>query len=135
MIDQSVKVACRRCGKQCSSKDMVLDSVYKMMVCPLCVKERKLDELKQKQGVLNKNAPQAADPKNKPAGWDAEDEFLEQAVRVREQNRVDVKVQKIDNEKVKYACPKCKYSFVYNQVTNHPASCPYCGASIFKFRI
>ncbi len=36
-----IKVKCRRCSKIARPNELVLDPDYKMMVCPLCVKEKK----------------------------------------------------------------------------------------------
>jgi DNA-directed RNA polymerase subunit RPC12/RpoP len=124
-----VKVKCRRCGKEVRPEEMVLDYVYRMMVCPSCVKERKTGEqvkkeLKQ-QGIIKE--------KPKPAGWDAEDDYLERVQQEREKSTI--KVQKVDSDHVKYQCVKCKYSFLYNVTRKTPAVCPYCSTPIYRFRV
>jgi DNA-directed RNA polymerase subunit RPC12/RpoP len=132
--NQGIKVACRKCGKQVNSTELVLDGVYKMMVCPNCVKERKTQEAKKA------SAPEVEDEdlkieaqQKKPVGWDAEDELLNRAAA--EKERQTVKVEKLDGSRVKYSCPKCKYTFVYDTIRRFPSTCPYCSTTIFRFKI
>jgi len=66
--------------------------------------------------------------KEKPAGWDAEDSEIERAYKQKQAALPDV--EKIDNERVKYTCKKCKYKFVFNYLKRVPGRCPYCGANI-----
>jgi rubrerythrin len=123
-----IKVKCKACGKMADSDEFVLDPGFRMMVCRNCVKERQ-----SREEVHKKVKEQKEDQKKKPAGWDAEDEQLERAHRAKAENTVDV--QRIDEQKVKYKCPKCSYEFVVNIVKNSPANCPYCGTGILSFRI
>ncbi|MBU1201013.1 MAG: hypothetical protein KKA51_00800 [Nanoarchaeota archaeon] len=69
--------------------------------------------------------------KPKPAGWDAEDAYLEKMKK-----KIDITkpvVQEIDEERVKYTCLKCKYVFVYNMFKEYPKTCPYCKTPVSKF--
>ena len=109
-----VDAVCRVCKKSSPAEDFVLDPEYKMMVCPECVKRRKREPLK----------PKAEEPKKiieaKPAGWDADDEYLEKTYK-KKYVRPNVK----PGQKVK--CRKCGYIFKYSPVNN---TCPYCDAPI-----
>ena len=102
-----IKVKCRKCGKLARSDEMVLDSFYKLVVCPACVKEKQI-----KESVLLK-------PKleEKPVDWDRDDKLLE---------RPKVEIQKLkfiqDKDGI-YICPKCSYKF---RCRNTPNRCPYC---------
>lgn len=132
MID--IKSKCKRCGKEFSSKEMTLDPDYKMVVCPVCVREKnlkqsvhkELDEMRQKKSFV-----QEVEEK-KPTGYDYEDAYLEKVQKRRVQEGVFV--EKIDNENVRYSCPKCKYKFKYNFINNYPPKCPYCDSPIAKIR-
>jgi len=81
---KSIEIKCRRCGKMAKAEDFTLDYVYKMAVCPSCVKERKSNDAKTlKQAfkeVEHESAPEAPKKQN-PPGWDAEDEYLEKLAR------------------------------------------------------
>ena len=121
------KVKCKRCGRMAKPEEYVLDNVYRMMVCPACVKERKTEE----QAELK--AQPRAEEKKKPVGWDAEDEYLEKAHR--EKMSRTVAVEKVDSERVKYRCLRCKYEFLFNIVRRTPANCPYCGEQIHRMRL
>jgi len=126
-----VKVKCKRCGKEFKSDEFILDPVYKMMVCKECVKERRAQEFsaaKTKQREEAKAVMEAQVKKEKPAGWDSEDAEIERTFKAKQSSAP--KVEKIDNERVKYTCKKCKYQFVFNVLKRVPGRCPYCSAEI-----
>lgn len=124
-----IKVKCKRCSKEVRPEELVLDYTYKMMVCPACVKERRTSEQVKKElvteGVLK-------EPK-RPAGWDAEDEYLEKVHTERAKNTV--KVERISEDKVKYRCAHCKYEFLINIQTKIPRICPYCNTPVYRISL
>ncbi|MEM4259966.1 MAG: hypothetical protein QXG00_01915 [Candidatus Woesearchaeota archaeon] len=126
----TIKSKCRRCGKEAPSDSFILDPVYGMMVCQNCVNERRSKSFSVKKTGNVEDVKSDESPK--PKGWDADDELLEKSYRQKIESYV--KVQKIDSEKVKYTCPKCKYQFVYNLDKNLPSKCPYCNMAIQKFK-
>jgi len=126
-----VKVKCKRCGREAKSDEFVLDPVYKMMVCRDCVKERRATEFTAKKTQQREEAKmvmEAQIKKEKPAGWDAEDAEIERAYKQKQASAP--RLEKIDDQRVKYTCKKCKYEFVFNILTRVPGRCPYCGAEI-----
>jgi DNA-directed RNA polymerase subunit RPC12/RpoP len=124
-----IKVKCRHCNKESNSDTFTLDPVYGMMVCQNCVNERRSKSFSIKKGVKEEPKP----VENKPKGWDAEDDMLTKSYKQKVESYVQVK--KVDTDKVKYKCPKCKYEFVYNVDKNQPPKCPYCNSPIMKFRL
>lgn len=85
-VNKGIEIKCRRCGKAARAEDFTVDYVYKMAVCPSCVKERKAKDVKSP--VAEKNdafGKPAESPKKevapKPAGWDEDDERLEKMAR------------------------------------------------------
>ncbi|MFH1505592.1 MAG: hypothetical protein ABIE94_01230 [archaeon] len=133
LSDKEIRVPCKRCGKLASANNYVLDPDYKLMVCPQCVKEKKEKERVRTELAKQKEEKGKEKIKDKPAGWDIEDEYLEKLYKKRDEIKVDIK--KIDADKVRYTCPKCKYVFVYNKATNFPSLCPYCKTRIFTFKL
>ena len=131
LVNSDIKAVCKRCGKSSKACDMVLDPVYKLMVCPFCVKERKDNELSAQKNSLREKESQRNQDKirSKPAGWDEEDEYLDKVVK---NKKPAIAIQKIDDERVSFACPKCNYKVIFNTIKRHPSSCPYCGV---KFRV
>ncbi len=126
-----VKAKCKKCGREFKSDEFTLDPVYKMMVCRECVKERHAQEFsatKTKQREEHKVEEAAKVKREKPAGWDAEDAEIERAYKNKQASAPVI--QRIDNERIKYTCKKCKYEFVFNTMNRVPGKCPYCGASI-----
>ncbi|MEA3430899.1 MAG: hypothetical protein U9R08_06495 [Nanoarchaeota archaeon] len=125
-----VNAKCKKCNKEVLASLFVLDPVYQMMVCPACVRERKSAEAKaeseSKPEHIEVHIP-------RPPGWDAEDEYLEKATRIKE--RDIVRCERVDDQTVKYKCPKCHYTFSYNAVTQRPRVCPYCSGDIKKIQV
>jgi rubrerythrin len=121
-----IKVKCKKCGRTASAAEFVLDPIYGMMVCQGCVKDRRSGQIASQ---IKEQKPE--EPK-KPAGWDREDEYLEKAYRQKMKSMT--KVQQVDDERVMYECPNCKYTFKYNFVKKTPARCPYCSNDIYKIR-
>ncbi len=141
MTSLGIKAKCKHCGQDAPVESFTLDPVYRVMVCASCSRERRAKEsgaqakgkgassLGSSGSSVQKETPTV----KKPAGWDVEDEYLEKMAKVTAKPSVDV--QRIDHEKVKYTCPKCRYAFIHNTVRNQPSRCPYCASDVVKFRI
>ncbi len=136
-----VQIKCRKCGRSSDATTFVLDPLEKMMICALCVKDRKVK--KTAEMIINRRR-EAVQPtedadSDSPVGWDKEDEILEKIHKDREekgQEQPTVTVGRIDDDRVRYNCPKCSYSFVYNVKLQRPQKCSYCGALVStKFRV
>jgi len=124
-----IKVVCKQCGRQAAAESFVLDHVYKKMVCPNCIKERYVKEKlhKEVQELKDKNKlAQQTEIRSKPAGWDAEDAYLEKAFKMKA--KTQVKTQRIDENRLRCTCPKCEYQFIYNETKKYPYNCPYCSS-------
>ncbi len=128
-----VKVKCRNCGRSADSSEFVLDGILKMVVCPTCVKERKAKDIASRIREKGGAEAQKAQPEGNPLppGWDQEDEYLERAAKARKKNTI--RAQRVDEEHVRFNCPKCTYEIKYNTVKRTPARCPYCSTNIGSF--
>ncbi len=138
---KDVAIKCRNCGRSANASEFVLDYKSKMMVCPLCIKERNLREnvykeinAKKQNFLMTKEAARQKvdETKKNIPGWDKDDEMLEKMYKFKMDN--SVRVQRIDEQTVKYRCPSCSYVFKINTVTKNPSKCQFCGAPISKFR-
>ena len=111
-----VLVNCKQCGKKYPSNEFVLDPVYKMMVCRNCHRAR-----------IGKDSPQAkAKPEEKrPAGWDADDESAAKQFQKKQAEKPNF--QRVAPDKVKVVCPRCRFSYVFNEEKRYPLNCPQCG--------
>jgi len=130
----SISVKCRRCGKNAPASDFVLDPVYRLMVCPNCVKERKSNMQKSQGAQIKKTEevkPEIKIVNNRPPGWDAEDDYLENihAQRKFELKQTQKSMQQV-GDKLSYKCYKCKHTFIYNISKRYPNLCPNCGSAI-----
>jgi late competence protein required for DNA uptake (superfamily II DNA/RNA helicase) len=132
----NIKVNCKRCGKPAAASEFVLDPYYRMMVCPACVKERR--EGKRKESEAEKEAEKKIEEQKKaeeetasrPPGWDEEDVYLEKALKAKQNMKILVK--RVDENKVRYMCKKCGFTFNYNLRTEMPRVCQYCAAPVNK---
>lgn len=124
MPPNQVKATCKNCGQQASADQFKLHYKLKMMVCPNCFTGKtQRQEAEQQQ--------KATQPK-KPAGWDAEDEYLEKTTRQKKE-QLEPYVSKIPGtSQVQYKCTHCKYPFKYNPDTRTPRTCPYCNYDVPK---
>ncbi len=120
MISQKIQAECPKCGGRVAADSFVLDYLERKMVCPGCFKKARKPSLKEsteKQKEVVK--------KQKPPGWDKEDELLEQLVRARK-DKLSGSIQRVPGKDyVKYTCP-CSFTFRYFPVHKKPRTCPYC---------
>lgn len=97
-MSKGIEIKCRRCGKMARAEEFTVDYVYKMAVCPSCVKERRAKEVKspvaEKNEAFGKPVEQAAPKKEMPPGWDADDERLEKMARQKEKSQAASEVPK-----------------------------------------
>jgi len=130
MMAFAIGVKCKRCGQTAKSEEFTLDPVYKMMVCPNCVKERKMNAIsaKKKEQDAVKAQQVAEQKKQQPAGWDMEDVEINRAYSNKAAQQPII--EKIDDERMKYTCKKCKYSFTYYTLQKRPGRCPYCSTPV-----
>ena len=123
-----VKATCKGCGQQAAADSFKLHYKLKMMVCPNCF-TGKTDREKAKEAGQKEVKP------SRPAGWDAEDEYLEKTSRARKEQQAEVSVVRIPgSSNVQFKCPHCKYPFKYNPETKVPRTCPYCDKDVTGYR-
>ena len=127
------RIKCMKCNQDAYSNEMVLDPDYKMMVCPICIREKKVHkEVEERQAEAKvMKAVQAEEAKEHPPGWDEEDEMIERMVKEKERQKAEeptiVLGETEDMNKIRVQCKKCQYAFKYNLETQSPALCPMCG--------
>ncbi len=128
---KGVKIKCRNCGRDADSSEFVLDPGFRMVVCPNCVRERKAKSIAsgiRGQSELRESQKEEPHEPSRPPGWDAEDEYLQRFAKAK--TKSTIRAQRIDEEHVKFNCPKCGYEIKYNTVKKTPARCPYCSTGI-----
>lgn len=148
-MDNSVKVTCKKCGRQAPSSDFSLDSVFGMVVCKNCIKDRKSGIAKKEIGSIGihgrqketsaheidsgeyeeiVHGKQGQSKASKPVDWDSVDEELERAAREKEQKKSAISV--LPDGRLLVTCRKCKFQFKYNKQKGVPNTCPYCATSV-----
>lgn len=121
-----IKVTCRQCKRQANAHDFVLDHIYKMMVCPQCVRDRNSKEKKESSSITNKESIQT---KKYNTYMDDDDEIIEKSYS----QKMHAQPQPILTKpigKVKVKCKKCAYIFNYDTDKKYPKMCPGCGMKI-----
>ena len=148
-MPQDIMVKCRNCGKLAPSSEFVVDTYLKLAVCKACSKgarpsqgqtkivpsQQKMQQQTGPRGLpkedfLFKSKPQQIQD-DKPAGWDADDVYLDKLAKTKKENTV--KAERLSDGRILYPCMKCKYQFKYSQEKNLPAKCPYCGTTVGKY--
>lgn len=127
---KGVKVRCRNCGRDADSSEFVLDSAFRIVVCPNCVRERKTKAIAsgiRGRAEVEVQKAESQEPSH-PLGWDDEDEYLQRFAKTKAKSTI--RAQRIDEEHVKFNCSKCGYEVKFNTVRKTPARCPYCSTSL-----
>ena len=126
MNNNEIKAICRKCKRSALAEEFVMDHDAKIMVCPLCVAEKRKKDVKPINNPVKGFSSQTGTIKSKqPRDWDKEDEYLE---KVAKKKPVEPKrsFERIDDQKISYVCTKCNYKFAYNEYKKYPKTCPYC---------
>jgi len=105
-MHKEVKTKCKKCGRMSPADQFVLDSYERMMICPLCRKE------KEEKSKVIKNEPLPAKKQQKQESG--------------------IKYVGEDRTKIKHTCARCNHDFVYDTVSKHPKLCPYCGVRLLQ---
>jgi len=121
------KAKCRKCGKEAAADLFKLHYAHKMMVCPDCFSGRT-----EQKKALEEKEKKGENPR--PAGWDADDVYLEKMSRIKKEQTRSVFRQIAGTEYVQCTCQSCKYSFRYHPIKKMPWSCPYCNAAVPNIR-
>tara|TARA_Y100000310_G_C19953147_1_gene477771 strand:- start:2 stop:391 length:390 start_codon:yes stop_codon:yes gene_type:complete len=122
-----IKAKCRNCNKEADSDSFKLHYKYRLMVCPDCFSGR-TEQLQKRVNPLEKM------DKPKPAGWDAEDEYLEKVAKLRKEENQAQFSRIAGTKKIMCKCAKCNYSFRYDPFKKLPNTCPGCDTGIPKLR-
>jgi DNA-directed RNA polymerase subunit RPC12/RpoP len=129
-MPSDLSAKCRKCGKPAPVNEFVLDPNFKMMVCKNCLKESRSAASKPVSYSSTSSTQQkpAAPVKERPKGWDSEDEYLEKIAKKKDES--SIKMTPLADGKALYNCKKCKRDFKYNLDKGTPANCPNCGTPV-----
>ncbi len=102
-----------------------------MVVCPNCVREKKAKAIARgirgQAGAKEIRMEKPQEPSH-PPDWDGEGEYLQRFAKTKAKSTI--MAQRVDDEHVKFSCPKCSYVIKFDTVKKTPASCPYCSTGI-----
>jgi hypothetical protein len=130
MMYNGVPAVCKKCKRTADATDFVLDVDYKMMVCPSCIKEKRMAKSASETQAMaqTEKQKQEEEQKARPAGWDKEDEYLEKAYKQRQKQKLTI--EKVGDGIIMIVCPKCNYKFKYNIDRERPKNCTYCSEPV-----
>lgn len=103
---QDVMVPCKKCGNKVPSSSLKLDLDEKMVICPDCIKNKKIHK-EIVQEVFHK--PEA------------------------QQTAMAMPSEEEKSAKVAHKCTSCGYKFRIDPETSKPRNCPYCNARVMGF--
>ena len=100
---EDILIICKKCGNKAPASAMRLDLDEKLMICPDCIKNKKIHkEIK-------------------------EDIFHKKEIKQSEQPADEA------SKKISHKCSSCGYKFMINSETKIPRNCPYCNARVLSF--
>jgi len=98
-------VPCKKCSNKVPASSLKMDIDLKMMVCPECVKNKKIHK-EIEQDAFHKG--------DKPS-----------QIQVSAGQTSEAKPDKIGHK-----CSSCSYKFKIDMKTRKPKNCPYCNARV-----
>ncbi|MBM3199410.1 hypothetical protein FJZ53_00620 [Candidatus Woesearchaeota archaeon] len=153
IMSKQPQVKCKKCGRSAPADSFVLDHLQGMLLCPDCIREQRTNSKVTKEfvtraasnimssGKINPSPRHSAQPKptqeeekapvkERPPGWDSEDEYLERSIKQRSKSSIEY--ERVDESKVRYVCTKCRFKFVYHTEKRYPSMCPNCGTPVIR---
>jgi hypothetical protein len=117
----SILANCKKCGGRSDADKFQVCYESRMAICHSCFTRRG-------QKVEKKETPVKKEIK-KPAGWDKEDELLEQLTQ-NKKREYKGRIERIPGKSyVRFTCPHCNFKFKYYPWEKRPGTCPYCNAT------
>jgi len=109
---EEIMVPCKKCGNKSPASAMKLDLDEKLMICPDCIKNKKIHKEIEEEVFAKK-------PKD-----DTEKPMIIQTKKIDAEDRPS---------KMSHKCSSCGYKFQINIDTKTPKNCPYCNTRISSF--
>ncbi|MDD5178269.1 MAG: hypothetical protein PHT54_03255 [Candidatus Nanoarchaeia archaeon] len=130
MAKERIMVKCRQCGRVAAADEFILDHVYKRMVCPECIKDRRAREQVHEEAKFVREEKLSRKIEDKmPQRGTMQPVAKDQSFNPR-MEAVKEQPAPASNGKRRYTCSKCTFEFNYNTLTKVPSKCPYCKASV-----
>ena len=96
-------VICKKCGNKAPVSSMKLDLDEKLIICPECIKNKKIHK-----------------------------EIKEEVFHKKEEVKAN-SLSEESTKKVGRKCTSCGYKFMINIETKAPRNCPYCNSRVLSF--
>ena len=113
-------VLCKKCAKKAPASSMKLDYDEGKMICPECIKNKKIHKEIQEEVIHKKDSLiYKKDDLKKPI--------------FSSPNNSDASPKEETSGKFGHKCSSCGYKFMVNPETRSPKSCPYCNSRITSF--
>ena len=111
---QDVMVPCKKCGNKVPSSSLKLDIDLRMVVCPDCIKNKKIHKEIEEESLHKKSAAQMQNPSSIP-------------------QMTIMQAEGPKSGKIAHKCTSCGYKFKIDPETSKPKNCPYCNARVMGF--
>ena len=99
-------VPCKKCGNKVPSSSLKLDIDEKLVICPDCIKNKKIHKEIEQEAYHKPDMQQATISK----------------LAVEEKSA-----------KIAHKCTSCGYNFKIDPETKKPRNCPYCNSRVMGF--
>ena len=107
-------VPCKNCNNKVPASSLKMDLDIGKMVCPDCIKNKKIHKEIEQDALRKKPAAQTQNLSSSP-----------QITVMRSEEPKSAKIE--------HKCTSCGYKFRIDPETNKPKNCPYCNARVIGF--
>ena len=110
---EEIMVPCKKCGNKAPASAMKLDLDEKLMICPDCIKNKKIHKQIEKE-VFHKESQE------------------QPQMQAHQQSQAfhQAPAQEERQSKIAHKCTSCNYKFKIDPETRTPKYCPYCNARV-----
>jgi DNA-directed RNA polymerase subunit M/transcription elongation factor TFIIS len=123
---ENILARCKRCGNMAPSKDFKIDDELGVMVCNNCFSSSSFKRLNISRKIVEKN-----EEKPKSIIIHNDKGLLKNLPSEEKEEKIH---EKEGDEKIKYICDKCGFSFKYNLIKNWPRTCPSCDKPVSEIK-
>ena len=111
---EEIMVPCKKCGNKSPASAMKLDLDEKLMICPDCIKNKKIHKEIEQEAINKKQAAQMQNSSSTP----------------------QIKITRSEepkSSKMAHKCTSCGYKFKIDPETRIPKNCPYCNSRVMSY--
>ena len=108
-------VPCKSCNNKVPASSLKMDLDIGKMVCPDCIKNKKIHKEIEQEALHKKTAAHMQNPSSTP------------------QVTIMRSSEEPKSSKIAHKCTSCGYKFKIDTETKTPKNCPYCNSRVMSY--